>query len=159
MTNTPQGGAFVDETGITAALVSADPIFGPQPRCGREPRASLRSSPVLRPVRNGSAQLSYFIYSCTASNPTPSPHNSKRRRARVNLRPSVLCIRSTMSNSQRTVIREQMSDTRSPTELSNSSFSRGHSNQSILTSVLWKLVEPNGIEPMTSCLQSRRSPS
>ena len=29
----------------------------------------------------------------------------------------------------------------------------------LLFSVLWKLVEPNGIEPMTSCLQSRRSPS
>ena len=53
-------------------------------------------------VHNGSAQLSYFIYSCTARNPTPSPHHSKRRHARVNLRPSVLCIRSTMSNSQRT---------------------------------------------------------
>ncbi len=58
--------------------------------------------PVFRPVHNGSAQLSYFIYSCTASNPTPSPHNSSRHHARVNLRPSVLCIRSTMSNSQRT---------------------------------------------------------
>ena len=66
---------------------------------------------LLKPAHNGSAQLSYFIYSCTASNPNPSPHNSKRHHARVNLRPSVLCIRSTMSNSQRTEIREQMSDT------------------------------------------------
>jgi hypothetical protein len=63
-------------------------------------------------------------------------HSSSRHHVRVNARPSVLCIRSTMSNSQRTEIREQMSDTCSPTKLSNSSFSRGHSNQSVLTSVL-----------------------
>jgi hypothetical protein len=71
------------------------------------PRENLRSSPVLRPVRNGSAQLSYFIYSCTASNPTPSPHNSSRHHARVNVSPSVLCIRSTMSNSQRPNLEDQ----------------------------------------------------
>jgi hypothetical protein len=66
---------------------------------------------LLKPAHNGSAQLSYFIYSCTASNPNPSPHNSKRHHARVNLRPSVLCIRSTMSNSQRTEIRENRCQT------------------------------------------------
>ena len=87
-----------------AALVFCDPNhptirrrLSPTPQA--EP-SELHSLPS--PVHNGSAQLSYFIYSCTASNPTPSPHNSKRHHARVNLRPSVLCIRSTMSNSQRT---------------------------------------------------------
>ena len=49
-----------------------------QPRTlARGQQKNLRSSPYLSsPVHNGSAQLSYFIYSCTASNPTPSPHNS-----------------------------------------------------------------------------------
>ena len=42
----------------------------------RSHKQNLRSSTRFHPVRNGSAQLSYFIYSCTASNPTPSPHNS-----------------------------------------------------------------------------------
>ncbi len=29
----------------------------------------------------------------------------------------------------------------------------------LVTNRLWRLVEVNGIEPMTSCLQSRRSPN
>ena len=118
----------------------------------RSPTSSSRPTPAEEPselsrlpspVHNGSAQLSYFIYSCTASNPTPSPHSSSRHHARVNLRPSVLCIRSTMSNSQRT---SQRLD----------AFSR---SQFRLSREVRELVEPNGIEPMTSCLQSRRSPS
>ena len=32
----------------------------------------LRSASAFHPVHNGSAQLSYFIYSCTARNPHPS---------------------------------------------------------------------------------------
>ena len=89
---------LTDETGITTALVSADPIFG----LLRDHERTFGALPSFRPVRNGSAQLSYFIYSCTASNPNPSPRSSSRHHARADLRPSVLCIRSTMSNSQRT---------------------------------------------------------
>ena len=49
-------------------------------------------------------------------------HSSKRHHARLNMRPSVLCIRSTMSNSQRTksTIRRSSSHV-----LNFSSFSRG----------------------------------
>ena len=96
------------------------------------------------PVHNGSAQLSYFIYSCTASNPTPSPHNS--------LTPS--CARELASKRALHPIHnvKQPKNKRrleaSILILDFSSFSRGQ-----------ELVEPNGIEPMTSCLQSRRSPS
>ena len=76
--------------------------------------------------------------------------NSHSHHARPNLRPNVLCIRSTMSNSQRT--RRRLS---SPIPLSISFFLQRSTNRS------WQqeLVELNGIEPMTSCLQSRRSPN
>ena len=114
---------LIDETGTIAALVSAGPIFGLKPTVWvKATGRTFGAPPVFRPVHNGSAQLSYFIYSCTASNPNPSPHNSKRHHARVNLRPSVLCIRSTMSNSQRTKSKTKASDRRSQFL---SSFSRG----------------------------------
>src|SRR5688500_15301109 len=67
-------------------------------------------------------------------------HSSKRHHARLNMRPSVLCIRSTMSNSQRT------SQRLDAFKLILNFF---------LSHKVRKLVEPNGIEPMTSCLQSR----
>jgi hypothetical protein len=99
---------------------------------------------LLKPACNGSAQLSYFIYSCTVRTQLHRRTTARRHHARADLRPNVLCIRSTMSNSQRT------SEGAKP-PYSFSIF--------LLSREVKKLVEPNGIEPMTSCLQSRRSPS
>jgi hypothetical protein len=104
--NTHTVGLLTDETGTSAALVSAGPIFGLKLSLEATGR-TFGAPPVFRPVHNGSAQLSYFIYSCTARDPNPSPHNSSRHHARVNSRPSVLCIRSTMSNSQRPNLEDQ----------------------------------------------------
>src|SRR6185312_5614599 len=73
----------------------------------RHPAPSLRAQPFGGPLafstaHNGSAQLSYFIYSCTVRTQPHRHTPAKRQHARVNLSPNVLCIRSTMSNSQRT---------------------------------------------------------
>ena len=55
------------------------------------------------PAHNGSAQLSYFIYSCTVRTQAQCHATAQSHHARMNSRPNVLCIRSTMSNSQRTI--------------------------------------------------------
>ena len=108
----------------------SDDIHPVSPPPRMRPSGTIR---LLKPACNGSAQLSYFIYSCTVRTRTHRRTPAQRQHARVDSRPNVLCIRSTMSNSQRTEIREQMSDTCSPTELSNSSFSRGHSGIALRT--------------------------
>src|SRR5215207_11447371 len=55
-------------------LSSADPTLQPSDAGSRQrQKQSLRSSASFHlPVHNGSAQLSYFIYSCTARNSHPS---------------------------------------------------------------------------------------
>ena len=64
MINTHTVGLLIDETGTAAALVSAGPIFG-LPHRGKATSRTFGAPLVFRPVHNGSAQLSYFIYSCT----------------------------------------------------------------------------------------------
>ena len=84
-------------------LSSADPIIQPSDASFRQrQQKNLRSSPAFHPVHNGSAQLSYFIYSCTVRTQAQCHATAQSHHARMNLRPNVLCIRSTMSNSQRT---------------------------------------------------------
>src|SRR5689334_349649 len=73
-------------------------------------------------AHNGSAQLSYFIYSCTVRTQAQCHATAHRHHARMNSRPNVLCIRSTMSNSQRTTAKVQTTPCNHSRFLS---FSRG----------------------------------
>jgi hypothetical protein len=94
---------------------------------------------------NGSAQLSYFIYSCTVRT---QPH--RHTPANAGMR-AWTCVQTCFaSDPQCQTAKEQKSETKA----SNQAFPIF-----FLSREVRKLVEPNGIEPMTSCLQSRRSPS
>ncbi len=87
------------------ALVFRDPGASTSPISNSRSTSAEEPSELLHlpsSAHNGSAQLSYFIYSCTVRTQAHNTRNSQSHRARSNLRPNVLCIRSTMSNSQRT---------------------------------------------------------
>ena len=132
-------------------LSSADPILQPSDieLSLNASRRTFGAHPPFIPCTTARHNLATSFTRALLATHIHHAHSSKRHHARLNMRPSVLCIRSTMSNSQRTKATIRRSSTH---VLNFSSFSRGQ-NLGV------RLVEPNGIEPMTSCLQSRRSPS
>ena len=130
---------------------------------------------LLKSACNGSAQLSYFIYSCTVRTRThrntqqlspPCPREPASKRA---LHP-IHNVKQPENRDQRTDVRHLLTNRalkfvflkRSRTTQASRSGPRTKRGTTCpLSSALCplKLVELNGFESMTPCLQSRCSPS
>jgi hypothetical protein len=91
----------------SSCLLQIQSFNHPTPALANASRRTFGAHPPSIIAHNGSAQLSYFIYSCTVRTQPHRHTTACRHHARVNLRPNVLCIRSTMSNSQRTSLEGQ----------------------------------------------------